>query len=205
MQPNPFFAQIASDKDVDLTTKALTKNGFTVHVVDSGPEAKDKALSLIPEKAEVMTMTSVTNNTIGLTTELDESGHYNSIRAQLNKMADSQAREKRKLAASPDFVFGSVHAITHDGHIYIASNTGSQLAAEVYTASQVIWIVGTQKLVATDELALQRIYEYCYPLEEERAKKAYGIQSNVSKILRINKEVNPERATVILVKEKIGF
>lgn len=205
MQPNPIFAQLASAEQIKTTREALTANGFTVHVVNSGAEAKQKALELIPAGAEVMTMTSVTLDTIGVVPELNESGRYNSVRTKLNQMDESQAREKRKLAAAPDWVTGSVHAVTADGHVFIASNTGSQLAAYAYAAGHVVWIVGAQKIVADDDAALKRIYEYCLPLENERAQKAYGMGSNVSKILTIKKEVNPERLTIIIVKEKLGF
>jgi len=44
------------------------------------------------------------------------------------------------------------------------------------------------------------------PLESERARKAYGVPGSfVSKLLIINKEIFPDRATVIIVKESLGF
>ena len=52
---------------------------------------------------------------------------------------------------------------------------------------------------------MKRIYEHTLPLENERALKVYGVSSNVSKILIINKETKPKRITIILVKEKLGF
>ena len=110
-----------------------------------------------------------------------------------------------KLGAAPDWVVSSVHAVTEDGHLLIASNTGSQLSAEVYSGGKVIFVVGAQKIVKDNIEGLGRIYEYVLPLEDARAQKAYGIHSNVSKILIINKEIMPERITVILVKEKLGF
>jgi hypothetical protein len=205
MEPNPIFSTLATDDAIQTTAAALQANGFTVHVVDSGAAARTKVLELIPAGAEVMTMTSVTLDTLGLPAELNESGRYDAIRPKLNQMSEDQADAKRKLAAAPNWVIGSVHALTHDGHVFMASNTGSQMAAHVYAAGQVIWVVGAQKIVANDDLARQRIYEYSFPLEAVRAKAAYGIQSNVSKILQINKEVNPTRATIIIVKEKLGF
>jgi len=99
----------------------------------------------------------------------------------------------------------SVHALTEDGHLIIASNTGSQLSSEAYAGGKVIFVVGTQKIVKDNQEGIKRIYEYCLPLEDERARKAYGMGSNVSKILIINKEIFPERITVFLVKEKLGF
>jgi len=89
--------------------------------------------------------------------------------------------------------------------VMIASATGSQLPAYVYGSSHVIWIVGSQKIVKDMEEGLKRIYEYVFPLENERAMKAYGMGSGVNKLLIVNKEVSLGRITIIIVKEKLGF
>jgi hypothetical protein len=40
---------------------------------------------------------------------------------------EMQRREMRALAASPDYVVGSVHALSEGGSLLIASASGSQL------------------------------------------------------------------------------
>ena len=52
---------------------------------------------------------------------------------------------------------------------------------------------------------MHRIYDYCLPLEDARARAAYGIRSGVNKILIINREIVPGRITVVLVDEVLGF
>jgi hypothetical protein len=42
------------------------------------------------------------------------------------------------------------------------------------------------------------------PLEDQRARQAYGVGSNPNKVLIFNRE-RPGRITMILVKENIGF
>ena len=116
-----------------------------------------------------------------------------------------EGTEMQKIGAAPEWAIGSVHAITEDGHVLVASNTGSQLPAYVYGAGHVVWVVGAQKIVKDTTEGIQRIYEYCFPLENERLMKAYGVPSGVSKLLIINKEKIPERLTAIFVKEKLGF
>jgi hypothetical protein len=111
----------------------------------------------------------------------------------------------QKIGSAPEWAVSSVHAVTEHGEIPISSYTGSQLAAYAFSAQHVIWILGSQKIVKNREAAVKRIYEYALPLENERAKKAYGIGSNVSKLLMIKKEVNPHRLTIVLVNEKLGF
>lgn len=200
------WEQLADQATIDRTKTALEANGITVTVVADGAEAKAKVLELIPEGAEVMNMTSVTLETIGLTKEILESGKFKPVRNELNSEA-TPAKRKREIGAAPDWTIGSVHAVTADGLVFIASNTGSQLPAYAYGAGHVIWVVSTKKIVKDREAALQRIYDYVLPLEAERANKAYNSTagSNVSKLLMIAKEVASQRIDLIFVKEDLGF
>ena len=68
-----------------------------------------------------------------------------------------------------------------------------------------IWVVGAQKLVKDFDEGIKRLYEYSFPLEDERARKVYGMGSGVNKILVVNKEFVQGRITMIIVKEKLGF
>jgi hypothetical protein len=52
---------------------------------------------------------------------------------------------------------------------------------------------------------MRRIYEYCYLLEDARARQAYGVPSGVNNILIINKAVAAGRVTAIIVNERLGF
>lgn len=198
--------KLANKQIIEKTITALRENGIEAEVVENGERAKQKVLQLIPQDSEVMTMTSQTLEAIGLDKEINESGQYNAVRPKLTAMdRNTQSREMAKLVAAPDWVVSSIHAVTEDGHLLIASNTGSQLSAEAYGGGKIIFVVGTQKIVRDLEDGLKRIYEYSLPLEDARAKKVYGMPSAVNKILIINKEVMLERITVILVKENLGF
>lgn len=198
--------QLATKNSIDKTIAALKVNGIGAKFVETAEDAKREVLSLIPEGAEVMNMTSVTLDTIGFPKEINESARFHSVRNRLNSMdRATQGLEMQKLGVAPEWTIGSVHAVTEDGHLLIASNTGSQLPAYVYGSSHVIWVVGTQKIVKNTDEGIKRIYEYVLPLEDKRAQKAYGVGSNVSKLLIINKEVQPGRLIVILVNEVLGF
>ena len=206
MKPNEKFGRLADDETINLAVAALKANGIEATVAENSQEAKQKVFEIIPEGAEVMNMSSVTLDTTGIAKEIVESGRYNSVRNQLTKMdRQTQNLEMQKLGAGPDWAVGSVHAITQDGKVFIASNTGSHLPAYAYGSAHVVWVVGAQKVVKNLEEGMQRIYEYSLPLENERAKKAYGMESNVSKILILNKEISPGRVSMVIVKEKLGF
>jgi hypothetical protein len=200
------FGTLANDASIAKTAASLKANGITVYVVQTAPEAKKKVFELIPQNAEVMDMTSQTLLSTGIESEINQSGRYNAVRAKLNAMdSKTQGSDMRRLGAAPAWAIGSVHAITEDGQVYIASMTGSQLPAYAYGAGEVLWVAGTQKIVKNNTDALKRIYEYVFPLEDQRALKAYGVHSSVNKILVVNKEAAQGRITIILVKEKLGF
>ncbi len=206
MKANEKFGKLADEERLEKTASALEKNGFRVIIAGSGAEAKEKVLELIPEGAEVMAMTSTTADSISLSKEIDESGKFVSSRKKLYSMdRNTQKAEMRKLGSAPEWVVGSVHAVTEDGQALVASASGSQLPAYSYGAGKVIWVVGSQKIVKDVDEGLKRLYEYSLPYENERAKKVYGMGSAVNKILIVSREFEPERITLILVKEKLGF
>src|SRR5207245_11316708 len=111
----------------------------------------------------------------------------------------------RQLSAAPDWVVGSVHAVTEDGSLLIASASGSQLGPIVSGAGHVILVIGGQKIVANLTAGLRRIYEYCFPLEDRRARQAYSVPSGVNSILIINRAPTPGRVSAILVNKTLGF
>lgn len=199
--------KIPSKETIEKTAKALKTNGIESFIVENREEAKQKVLQLLPKGAEVMDMSSETLQETGIAKEINESDNFDSVRNKLNSMnKETQGREMQRIGAAPEWAVGSAHAVTEDGKVLVASNTGSQLPAYTYGADHVIWVVGAQKIVKNLEVGIKRIYEYVLPLESKRVQKAYGMpHSNVSKLLIFNKEANPKRLTLILVKESLGF
>ena len=203
------FNKLASEDVINKTVEALKQNGIEAFVAESGEEAKKKVYELVPKGSEIMIMTSETLRTLGIEQEINESADYVAIKKKIAAMGKDQAREKKMLGAAPEVAMGSVHAVTEDGRVLIASNTGSQLPAYAYGADNVVWVVGAQKLVKDVEEGKKRIYEYVLPLETVRARKAYGLpetwNSNPSKILEVSREVTPGRIKMVIVKEVLGF
>jgi hypothetical protein len=200
------FAGLPSAERIATAAAALQRNGIASHVTGSGAEARRLVRSLLPDGAEVYNNTSQTLEDIGVADDIERSGRYQPLRLRLYRMdREMQQREMRTLAASPDYVVGSVHALTEAGSLLIASASGSQLGPLVSGAAQVIFVIGGQKIVGDVETGMRRIYEYCYPLEDERARRAYGVPSGVNNILIINKVMTPGRVTAIIVKERVGF
>jgi hypothetical protein len=154
----------------------------------------------------VLLSTSETLNQIGFAQVVNESGKYESIRKQLMAIdRKTNEAEFRRLSQSPPYDVGSVHAVTEEGDLLIASATGSQLGPYAFGAGKVVWVVGAQKIVPTLQDGLKRLREYSLPLEDARALQAYGMNSSLNKILILTREPNPARANVVLVEEVLGF
>ena len=152
------FALLASDDQIKRTVQALEANNIHVIVTEDGADAKKTLFELIPANAEIFTSSSETLMALGITEEIDKSGRYDSVREKLVMMdRKTQSREMEKLGATPEYMIGSVHAVTETGHVIIASKTGSQLAGYVAAAAHIIWVVGTQKIVPTLEDGMERV------------------------------------------------
>jgi acyl-CoA hydrolase len=163
-------------------------------------------LARIPDGSSVMTNTSVTLAETGIADAINDSdGRWESAR---NKMFAldfaTQAQEMKAIGGQPDYALGSVHAITADGTLVIASASGSQLASYAWGAANVIFAAGAHKLVPTLEAAHQRIYQHSLKLEDARAQAAYGQHSQVGKVLEIHQEL-PGRIHIVLIRQVVGF
>jgi len=200
------FAPLAPESSIREAAAALERNGVTTIVVDSGEQARNELRSILPVWAEVLNNTSLTLETIGVAEDIERSGMYQPLRLRLYQMdRQMQQREIRQVAAAPDFVVGSVHALTMNGSLVIASASGSQLGPLVSGAGHVVLVIGGQKIVTDLATALRRIEEYCYPLEDQRARRAYGVPSGVNNVLIINRVIAAGRITALIVRESLGF
>jgi acyl-CoA hydrolase len=204
--PNKTFAELASDEQIARTVKALQAHGFHVLVAENADEAKRMFFALVPDGSEVFLGASVTLEKLGIKDEVNTSGRFDAVKPKMFAMnRETQYREIRKLGGAPDIAAGSAQAVTEDGEVIIASNTGSQLGPYASGAGKVIWVVGTQKLVKDLDEGLKRIREYCVPLEEQHMQQLYKIGTALNKILIVNGEIRPHRTTIILVKEELGY
>ena len=92
--------------------------------------ARRRVLELLPHNAEVFNNTSRTLESIGVAEDVERSGLYRPVRLELYQMdREMQAREMRKLAAAPDFVVGSAHALTEQGSLLVASTVDKAVSA----------------------------------------------------------------------------
>jgi acyl-CoA hydrolase len=200
------FTTLPDENTLQATVVALEEHGFSVEVVGDLDAARQAVLARIPEGSSVMTNASVTLTETGIADAInDGDGRWDSAR---NKMFAldfaTQVQEMKAIGGQPDYALGSVHAITRDGTLVIASASGSQLASYAWGAAKVIFVVGAQKLVPTLAAAHERIYQHSLPLEDARAQAAYGQHSQVGKVLEIHTEM-PDRIHIVLVRQQVGY
>jgi hypothetical protein len=199
------FTSLADDQTLADTTLALEEHGFSVEIVDDLDAARVAVLARIPQGATVMTNASVTLQESGITDAINSSGDYDSARNRMMALDyATQMREMKQIAGQADYSLGSVHAVTREGVLVIASASGSQLASYAWGAANVIFVVGTQKLVPDLGTAHRRIRQHSLALEDGRALATYGMNSRVGKVLEIHEE-NPDRIHVVFVRQLVGY
>lgn len=209
MDENNSYTKLAKPETIDKTKKSLEEKGYSVFVVEKGSEALDKIKDLIPNGSTVINGSSITLEKIGYPEFLQggQSGWID-LHAKVNAENDPGKRSKlRREATVSDFYLGSVHALTETGDFIIASNTGSQLPSIVFNSANLIFVVGTQKIVPDLATAMNRLEEYILPLEDKHLMDKYGAHTNISKVLIFKKEPAylGRKVNIILIKEKLGF
>ncbi len=202
------YDTLASKSSIKKVIDAVKQRGLTPELVETKEDALKRLQELIHRGAEVMTGSSTTLNQIGFTDLLKSGKHpwKNWKDTILSEKDGAKQIELRRKSVLSEYFLGSVHAIAETGEMVIASASGSQLPSYIFTSKNVIWVVGTQKIMPELPDAIQRVREYVFPLEDARMKKEGAAGSTIGKLLIFEKEINPARKlTLLLVNEKLGF
>ena len=203
------YTQLAGVESVQRAAEALLKRNFNEVVLSGGAEALAYIKKTIPKGASVMNGSSVTLEEIGFVDFLKAGAHeWTNLHAAILAEEDKEKRSHlRKQSVVSDYYLGSVHALTEGGEMVIASNTGSQQPHLVFTSPHLILVVSTKKIVPDLATAFDRLEKHVIPLEDEHMKQLYGSGTarNKTVILHGESPMMKRSATVLLVKEKLGF
>lgn len=203
------YTELASGEVINQTLTALKANNFEGLVLDTKEQALNKIKELIPRGASVMNGSSRTLEQIGFVDLLKSGNHgwdnlHEKVLAEKDPVKQSLLRRQ---AVASDYYLGSAHAITRDGQLMFASNSGSQLPHLAFTSPNIILVVGTHKIVKDLADGNRRIQEQIIPLEDVNMMNKYGVGTAWNKSLILHKE-NPmfsRKVLVIFVKEALGF
>lgn len=203
------YSTRASTETIVKVAEALRARNIEPLIVDTKADALERIKNLIPAGASVHNGSSTTLKEIGYIDYLKSGEHqWNNLQESIaNEQDQTKQTELRKQSVFADYYLGSVHALTETGQLVIASASGSQLPPIVYTASNIIFVVGVQKITPHLEEALDRVRNYVYPLEDERMKSTGAPGSILAKLLIIEQEpaFSNRKVRLILVNENLGF
>ena len=159
------FDTLPSPDRLQKTIEAIRAHGVTVTLLETKEAALEHLRAIIPAGASVMTGASVGLQQTGFEKLLLSGDHpWKYLKAEIMAEKDpARMLALRKQATLAEFFLGGVNAIAETGEILIASATGSQLPAYAYSAANVIWVAGAQKITPSLETAFQRIRQYVLP------------------------------------------
>src|SRR2546427_7891862 len=201
--------RVPNQQAITRTIEALKNRGIYTELVDTQREALRLIAARIPEGAQVMTGASTTLDQIGFT-ELLKSGVHKWKNLKQEIMSEKDPAKQGSLrvqATGAEYFVGSVQAVAETGEVVVVSASGSQIPAYAFNARNIVWVVGTQKIVPSLEEALRRVREHALPLESARMKTQGFPGSMIGKILILEREPPQlgRNLTMILVNEKLGF
>jgi hypothetical protein len=194
------WTEIPSEEIVRKTIEAIKGRSVNVEFLQNRAEALKKLTEFIPSGAELSTGASTTLEEIGFTDLLKSGNHpWNNIKTKILAEKDPvKQTDLRIKSVTVEYFLGSIHAVTQTGEIIVASNTGSQLGPYAYSSKNVIWVVGTHKIVSNLEEGMKRVREYCLPLEDKRMKAAGFKGSSIGKLLIFEREKVPYRKLTLI-------
>ncbi len=203
--PALLYTDPAPAQRLERAAAALRAKNFAVEILDDAAAARTRIKDLIPAGASVFTGASETLRLSGIEADINSSGRYDALKSRPPLDRATQRNEIWAALATPDFIVGSVAAVTETGSLVAASASGSQLPGYAGAAARAIWVVGAQKVVPDLAAAMRRVEVHCLPLENERAMRVYGQPSASNRVLILNAEPEPGRGTVLLLRQAIGF
>ena len=199
--------QQPSANEVAQTVENIQRRGIAVILAQNGDTALETLKGLIPPGAEVMSSSSATLIEIGFDEYLnsDTSQWRDLHRVIVAENDETKRHELRRKSVTADYFVSGVNAIAQSGHIVACDKSGSRVGAWPFAAGHLILVSGTNKIVLTLGDAVHRVREYAYPIENIRAKRAYGTSSKLGKWVILANEEIEGRVTLILVGESLGY
>lgn len=198
------FARPADHEAISRAAKGLAERNYTSHIVDTVADARALVRDLLPRDKAIFTAASESVRLSGLGADIDEGDEFVSVRAKLAGLDPADIRAQITMGATPEVILGSVHAVTEDGVLVVTSFSGSQLGPYSAGAEQVVYLVGGQKVVPDLDTAFRRVRTHSLPIVRN-AMRAQGQDSFMGKTLILEREFLAGRATVVLIKEAVGF
>ncbi len=204
------------DDRIQRTMSALEKNNMKPYYVESRDQLFDLVRSLVKDDKLITAGGSVT---------LDESGVKHLLMTEfkgiyLDRSEGKTPEEVEDIlhkAFVSDTFFASSNAVTEDGELYNVDGRGNRVSAMIYGPSQVVLIVGANKLVKNMEEAVCRVEQVAAPLNTKRLNSGTPCEITGScahcrskgriccSYVRMAQQRVKDRIKVIIVNESLGY
>jgi hypothetical protein len=182
-------------------------------------EAHNKILAVIPESSSIGFSGSQTLEQLEIVEMLESRG--NSVLNQYDpQLSRDESMRMRRLSTQADCYLCSANAVSLTGELVFLSAYGHRIAG-IAGASRVLVVCGINKVVDSRQAALARAREYAAPMNVKRlhwdtpcskdgiCHEAACIAPDYNRmccqLFILEAEVDPERLTVIVVGEELGF
>lgn len=205
---------------LETAAKALRKNNFAAHVVNTAAQAKELVINtLIPECKPASVA-------FGGSATLDDSGVYEAVKG-LSGLSIFDTRnyslprpemlELRRQALLCDLFITGTNAVTDTGVLVNLDGTGNRVAALTFGPKKVIVLAGRNKLCSDEYAAMERIRDLAAPVNAARLKKKTPCATThrcedcpsperICNTWTITVKSAPkERTIVVLINEDLGF
>ena len=211
------ISNIRTELMVKRTIEGLEKRNMTGYFCQTIEEANELILSLIPEGDSVSWGGSMTIRDTGLTRMIKESGKYNVMdRDETNSV--EEMREVQRQALLCDTYITGTNAMTIDGELVNIDGLGNRVAAICYGPKQVIVFTGINKIMHSEEAAIDRARNVAAATNIHRFDafetpcKTTGKCGNCSgpgcicqQVVITRKSMINNRIKVVIVNESLGF
>jgi L-lactate utilization protein LutB len=204
------------EKQVERTIKNLNMRNIEGYYIRDRKELIDKLAELIPKNSTIGIGDSMTLFETGVIDFL-RNGSFNF----LDKYKEGITKEEKKELyiknfSAATFISGT-NAITEEGELYNIDGNGSRVAPMIYGPSQVIIVVGINKLVKNIEEAKLRVRQYAAPIDAKRlnrdtpcTKLGYCVDCKSSNricndFVTISGQFIKGRIKVIIIGEQLGY
>jgi hypothetical protein len=149
------------------TVEALKKNEFDAVYFSNRKEAVDYVLNFISENNDVGFGGSMTVKELGIAEKAAEKGAKILNHGSPDLTQEQKIEVMRKQLVSDVFLC-SANAVTLNGCIVNVDGVGNRVASTIFGPKKVILVVGANKIVEDEEMALERIRNVSGPQNSKR-------------------------------------
>jgi L-lactate utilization protein LutB len=157
-------------KKIERTMENLEKNNMEAFLVEDENELIEMMGKTITQGSTVSVGGSMTLFETGVIDFL-RSGKFNFLDRYADGLSPEDMKQLFRDSFSANFYFTSTNAVTETGTLYNVDGTGNRTAAMIYGPDNIIVIVGINKLVTTEDEAIERNREVSGPANAKRLSR----------------------------------